>query len=103
MHIAIQVTFAYVGALIVHLLTLAKAQLDLYEAALEVDRERDQGIALLPDSTIDALDLLGMEEQFLLPVGIVLKRRRREDIFRDMEIPDPDFPAPDFRECVGKG
>ena len=71
--LALRVALRGCLALVVVLLALAHAQLDLHARVLEIDRERDEGVAVLLDERMELVDLTLVQQQPLGAVGVVVE------------------------------
>ena len=71
--LALRVALRGCLALVVVLLALAHAQLDLHARVLEIDREWDEGVAVLLDERVELVDLTLVQQQPLGAVGIVVE------------------------------
>src|SRR5205807_9612303 len=87
--------------LVVLPLAAGEADLDLGSVAHEVEPERDQRIALLPDLADQARDLAAMEQQLASPLRLVLGDARL-GLRRHVTIIQPSLVVLDPDEAVAK-
>src|SRR3954451_3743292 len=90
------------GALVPGLLALRERDLDLRPAVLEVERQRDDGEALLADPALDLVDLDPVEEQLALAAGGVVGPGAL-GVLRDVHAVQPGLVAVDLDEPVDQG
>src|SRR4051794_10801446 len=90
------------GALVPGLLALRERDLDLRPAVLEVERQRDDGEALLADPALDLVDLDPVEEQLALAAGGVVGPGAL-GVLRDVYAVQPGLVAVDLDEPVDQG
>ena len=86
-------------ALVVGLLALGQPDLDLGAAVLEVERQRDQGVALVADLALDLGDL-GLVEQQLAAAARRVVGPGALGVLRDVDAVQPDLVGVDLGEPV---
>jgi len=69
---ALGILLLQVFPLVIHLLAFSEPDLNLDQAVLEVQAQRNRRVALLPDASIQLVDLLAMQQQLAVTVWLMV-------------------------------